>query len=71
MQQDLDNLNSQIHFEQNRFSELERVLEKERRSQHSGEKQISDLEKANRDLQQEVDRQKLRVESKSHSTTAL
>ena len=64
MQQDLDNFNSQIHFEQNRFGELERVLEKERRSQHSNEKQISDLEKANRELQQEVDRQKLRVESK-------
>lgn len=65
MQQDLGNLNSQLTFEQNRFSELERVLEKERRSQHSNQKSIADLERANRDLQAEVDRQKLRVESKS------
>jgi len=55
---------SQIKFEQARFKELEQLLENERRAQHSNLKQITDLERANRDLKQEADRQKLRVESK-------
>ena len=61
---DLDNLSSQVTFEQSRFKELEQVLTNERRGSHSNEKTISDLEKANRDLKSEAERHKLRVESK-------
>lgn len=64
LESDMENLKSQLNFEQSRFKELEQVLDKERRGSHSNIKRVEDFEKANHDLKQEVDRQKLRVESK-------
>ena len=61
---DQENMQAQITFEQNRFKELEALVDKERRSAHTNTKTIQELEQANRDLQQEAERQKLRVESK-------
>ena len=52
----MENLKSQLNFEQSRFKELEQVLDKERRGSHSNIKRVEDFEKANHDLKQEVDR---------------
>ena len=60
----MENLKSQLNFEQTRFKELEQVLDQERRGSHTNFKQIEDFEKVNRELKSEVERQKLRVESK-------
>ena len=40
------------------------MLDNERRGSHSNIKRVEDFEKANQDLKSEVERQKLRVESK-------
>ena len=45
LQQDNENLRSQITFEQARFKDLEQVLENERRGAHGNELQIQDLER--------------------------
>ena len=64
LQQDNENLKAQINFEQARFKDLESVVENERRGMHENDLRISDLERQNKDLKTEADRQKLRVESK-------
>lgn len=55
-ERDLQNLKSQLGYEKNKFKELESMLEKERRSTHTNMKTIGELETANRDLKQEVER---------------
>ena len=56
LKRDQENMQTRITFEQNRFKELEALLEKERRSAHSNTKTITELEQTNRDLQQEAER---------------
>ena len=45
LQQDNENLRSQITFEQARFKDLEQVVENERRGAHGNELKIQDLER--------------------------
>ena len=63
LEHDNHTLTSQVQFQEQRFNELEQVVQQERRHQHEYELQIQDLQRQHRDAKSEADRNKLRVES--------
>ncbi len=62
---------SQVGMETVRYKEIEKVLQEERRNMHAMENQLRDAARKEESLQIEVERYRLRVESKCPCLTRL